>query len=105
MKLELGISYDNDPVEARRLIEEALAAEPLVLKTPTPRVWLKEYGDSSVNFLILYFIDMNSCTGWESKSSVLFAIWDRFEGAGIKIPYPHREIIVRSDKPGAFDKE
>ena len=105
MKLELGISYDNDPADARRLIEEALAADPLVLKTPTPRVWLKEYGDSSVNFLIFYFIDMNTCTGWESKSSVLFAIWDRFEGAGIKIPYPHREIIMRSEKPGASNKD
>jgi potassium-dependent mechanosensitive channel len=97
LKLEVGISYDNDPAEASRIMAEALADDPLVLESPLPRVWLKDYGESSVNFMIHYFIDMNKCTIWESKSKVLFAIWDRFKAADIQIPYPHREIIIRGD--------
>jgi potassium-dependent mechanosensitive channel len=95
MKLEVGISYQNDPGAACKIIEEVLADDPKVLESPLPRVWLKEYGESSVNLLIHYFIDMRKCVTWESKSQVLFAIWERFKAAGIEIPYPHREVTIR----------
>jgi potassium efflux system protein len=97
MKLEVGISYENDPGEACKIIEEVLADDPKVLESPLPRVWLKEYGESSVNILIHYFIDMRKCITWESKSAVLFGIWERFRKAGIQIPYPHREVTIRGE--------
>jgi potassium efflux system protein len=71
----------------------------MVLENPPPRVWLKEYADSSVNFRIHYFIDVRKHLSWASKSAVLFSIWDRFKEAGIQIPYPQREIYIRECPP------
>jgi potassium efflux system protein len=105
MKLEVGISYENDPGAACKIIEEVLADDPKILESPLPRVWLKEYGESSVNLLIHYFIDMRKCLTWESKSQVLFAIWERFKAAGIEIPYPHREVTIRGGFAPVSDRK
>jgi potassium-dependent mechanosensitive channel len=99
IRLEVGISYDNDPHQAQKLIARVLEDDPMVLGAPPPRVWLKEYADSAVNFRIHYFIDVRKHLSWASKSAVLFAIWDRFKAAGIQIPYPQREIYIRQGPP------
>jgi potassium efflux system protein len=99
IRLEVGISYDNDPHEAQKLIARVLEEDPMVLGTPPPRVWLKEYADSAVNFRIHYFIDVRKHLSWASKSAVLFAVWDRFKAAGIQIPYPQREILIKECPP------
>ena len=99
IRLEVGISYENDPYEACDLMARVLEEDAMVLDDPPPRVWFKEYADSSVNFRIHYFIDVRKHLIWASKSAILFRIWDRFKDAGIQIPYPQQEVYIRERTP------
>jgi potassium efflux system protein len=95
-KLSIGVSYDADPREAKRAIEQVFKRNPAVLNLPEPRVWLSEFGDSSVNLHVQYFIDVRRYNRLEVKSQVLFAIWDALKEADIGIPYPQRDVYIKA---------
>jgi potassium-dependent mechanosensitive channel len=95
-KVLIGVSYDADPRLAKQVIEQALKRNPAVLGLPEPRVWLSEFGDSSVNFHVQYFTDVRRYNRLELKSQVLFGIWDALKDAGIVIPYPQRDVHIKA---------
>ena len=66
-----------------------------VLDIPEPRVWLREFADSSVNFQVQYFSDVKRYNRLEVRSQILFGIWDALKQAGIHIPFPQRDIHVK----------
>jgi len=69
-----------------------------VLKTPAPSVWLTEYGDSSVNFMIHCWItDPEEGVG-NIRSDVLKTLWWLFQENGIEIPFPQRDINFRNNE-------
>ncbi len=90
--LIFGIGYDDDADLARKILEEVVAAHPLVLKEPAPVVRLNELGDSSVNFI---------CRPWAKTADYWTVYWDvtqqvkqRFDAASISIPFPQRDVHV-----------
>lgn len=95
----IGISYRADPHLAQKVIEEAVVMHPEVSLDPPPRVWLLEFGASSVNFRVHYYIDVKAFSRLEVKSRVLFAIWDALKEAGIEIPFPQQDIYIK-ELPG-----
>jgi small conductance mechanosensitive channel len=93
--LVFGIGYNDDEEQAARILEEVVAAHPLVLKEPEPVIRLNELADSSVNFI---------CRPWTKTADYWTVYWDitrqvkeRFDEAGISIPFPQREVHVRSE--------
>ena len=62
--------------------------------------WNQGSADSAVNFRLQYFVDMSRDSLFKTRAEVLMAIWDCFKAAGISIPYPQRDLYVRS-WPGA----
>jgi potassium efflux system protein len=94
-KLTLGVSYDNDPYQAKQVIEQVLKAHPAVLKNPAPAVWLSDLGSSSVNFHVQYYFDLKQHNGLEVKSQILFNLWDRLKAAGIRIPYSQQDLYIK----------
>jgi potassium efflux system protein len=102
-KLVVGVSYDADPRQARQIIERALKHNPAVLDPPEPRVWLSEFGDSSVQFHVQYFMDVRRYNRLEVKSQVLLGIWDALKEADIVIPYPQRDVYIKAF-PGAPER-
>jgi small-conductance mechanosensitive channel len=54
------------------------------------------FGDSSLDFLLRFWIrdPQNGLTN--IRGQVLLALWDIFKDNGIKIPYPHREIVMKT---------
>jgi potassium efflux system protein len=98
--LHVGVSYACDPHQAQQVIEEAVSMQPEVLLDPAPRVQLNDFGDSSVDLRVLYYIDVTQSSRMGVKSKVMFAIWDALKEAQIEIPFPQRDIHIRELPPG-----
>lgn len=98
--LVIGISYDSDPHTAKTIIERAVREHEAVLEEPASSVLLWEFADSSINFRVYYFVDIGQHSGLKTRDQILFTIWDRFKDAGIRIPYPQRDLYIKA-WPGA----
>jgi small-conductance mechanosensitive channel len=96
LKIPFGISYDAEPRKAIALALEAAAEVKRVLDDPKPVCLLKGFGDSSVDLELRIWINdpMNGVSN--VKNECLLGIWDRLHEQGIGIPYPQRDIHVRS---------
>ncbi|GMM93246.1 mechanosensitive ion channel family protein [Qipengyuania sp. MTN3-11] len=98
MQVPVGISYDADMKRAEELMLQAARASDRVLATPPPTVWMTEYGDNSVNFTIHCWIQDPEEGVGNVRSEVLKALWWLFKDEGIEIPYPQRDLHLRSSE-------
>jgi small-conductance mechanosensitive channel len=94
--LAVGVSYDSDPEEVRRILLEVAEKEPLVSKHNPPEVRFVEFADSSLNFKLLIWIDVGLTPILKVRSALNFAIFREFKKAGIEIPFPQRDVHIRS---------
>jgi hypothetical protein len=97
LDVKFGVSYASDPHVVRALAAEAVADIPRVLKTPEPSCHLVRFGESSLDFLLRFWI-RDPVEGLASvRSAVMLALWDVFKREGIEFPYPVRDLHM--DKP------
>ncbi len=94
--LSVGVSYDSDPQQVKRILLEVAAREPMVYIGEKPSVIFGEFAESSLNFDLVVCIDVRSYAERAVKSSLYFAIFEEFKKAGIEIPFPQREVHVRT---------
>lgn len=85
-----GIGYDDDIREAKRLIEEIMAADERILEDPAPALMVSELADSSVNLAVRPWV--NSADYWAVRSDMLENVKLRFDAEGISIPYPQTDV-------------
>jgi small-conductance mechanosensitive channel len=96
LDVPFGVSYDSDPHEVTRLaIEAAAALDRVDSVRHRPVCWLTGFGDSSLDFLLRFWIDDPQQGLTNIRGKVLLALWDTFKENDIKIPYPHREVIFK----------
>lgn len=95
LEIEFGVSYDADPHEVRKLAIAAAKDTERVAQVPEPVCHLAGFGDSSLDFLLRFWIQDPERGVANVRGLVLLALWDAFKDAGIGIPYPHREVILR----------
>ena len=79
----------------RQLLLEAAQKCPGVLSYPQPDVWFKGFGDSALEFELLFFIQ-NPSKQLPLKSDLYFSIFAIFEKHQIEIPFPQRDLNLRS---------
>jgi len=96
MKIPVSISYDNDPEQALALLAEAAKANPRVLADPPPTTRLMAFGDSGVDLELRVWIQDPEAGLGSVRSDINLAIWRAFKDAGIVIPYPQRDLHIRS---------
>jgi small-conductance mechanosensitive channel len=97
LDVPFGVSYDADPHEVTRLaIEAAKTVDRVDAALRQPVCWMTEFGDSSLNFLLRFWIRDPQKGLTNIRGKVLLALWDAFKENGIKIPYPHRELIMKT---------
>jgi small-conductance mechanosensitive channel len=94
--LPVGVSYSANPRDVERIIIEVAKKEQLVSDHEEPFVRFVEYGDSSINFELLVWIDVRSVPRRKVRSALYFAIFDEFKKTGIEIPFPQRDVHIRS---------
>jgi small-conductance mechanosensitive channel len=96
--VRIGVSYKSDIEKARELILEAAREHKMCSKEPAPNCFLREYADSSVNFLLYFWIDDVTMGRFEPQSDVMRAIWRKFKENDIEIPFPQRDVhIINND--------
>ncbi len=97
LDVPFGVAYSSDPHEVTRLaIEAAASVDRVDSKFNTPVCWMTEFGDSSINFLLRFWIDDPQQGLTNVRGKVLLALWDTFKANGIGIPFPHREVIMKT---------
>lgn len=86
----IGVSYDDNPAEAKRVIEGVLAEDERILKDPAPVVAVLALADSSVNLVVRPWV--NSADYWGVYFDVTEKVKAALERAGLSIPYPQRDV-------------
>lgn len=96
LRAPVGIAYDSDVRLAMKLCLEAAAMTPRVQKDPEPKVQLIGFGDNSVNLEIRIWVDDPEAGRANILSEVLLNVWDKFHEHGIEIPFPQRDLHLKS---------
>lgn len=92
MEVKFGTSYDSDPHAVRELAVEAAGKPDRVVDHPPPVCHLKEFGDSSLNFVLRFWIRDPAKGVTNVKGQVLLALWDSLKEHNIEIPYPQQVV-------------
>jgi len=90
--LVVGVDYGCDVREAKRILEDILASNPLILKDPEPVVALAELADSSVNFNVRPWVKTDDY--WGVRAEVLEQVKLTLDEKGIGIPFPQMDVHV-----------
>jgi small-conductance mechanosensitive channel len=96
LHVKVGVSYNADPYKVRDLLLHVADNHPRVLKYPQPNVLFVNFGESSMDFEIRLWIN-DPQEGVENvRSAMRFEIWKIFKEHGIEIPFPQRELHIKS---------
>ncbi|MFV1987332.1 MAG: mechanosensitive ion channel family protein [Gemmatimonadota bacterium] len=92
--LTFGVAYDTDLDEAERILTELVEQHEMVLSDPSPVIKVQELGDSAVDFVVRPWCRTDDY--WDVYWDVTRAVKEAFDAAGIGIPFPQREVHVRT---------
>ncbi len=87
-----GTAYSDDPHKVRALAREAAAGVARVLSTRPPVCHIVGFGDSSVDYILRFWIIDPTDGLTNIRGNVYLALWDAFQENGISIPFPQREV-------------
>ena len=90
----VGISYDSDPENAIQAIKEVLDAFQEITKEPPPQVGIQEFGDSSINIGLRYWIPTKIY--FKILYQVNLAVYKQLKAKDIEIPFPQRDVHIVS---------
>jgi len=99
IRVPVGVAYGSDLKLLQQLLLEAAAEHPKALRDPTPVVLFTEFGDSSLNFELGVWTQEMTATPIHFTSEMNFIIEQKLREYGIEIPFPQRDLHVRSDLP------
>jgi small-conductance mechanosensitive channel len=94
LEIEVGVAYGSDFEKVMKILKECAESHELVMSDPAPYVWFKGYGDSSVNFRLLFFYPQFE-GGLSLRSEIAKAIDKAFRENGITIPFPQRDLYIK----------
>ena len=92
VEILIGAAYGTDPNEVLKILGTVASENQVVLKNPPPKALFDTFGDSSLNFRLLFWVNFQN--GLQAKSDVSIAVYNRFEELGIKIPFPQHEVYL-----------
>lgn len=95
-RIPVGVSYNEDPEKIKMILLSVANDNPDVLKRPEPQVIFDGYGDSSLDFSLAVWTSSYIARPRILKSNLYFEIFKRFKVAGVEIPFPQRDIHIRS---------
>lgn len=96
ISVPVGVSYSSDPEAVRDLLVEAARGHPGVLEAPAPEALLAEFGDNSLNFDLRVWTREYATRVPVLRSELNYSIAKLFRQHGVEIPFPQRDIHIRS---------
>ncbi|MDH3266428.1 MAG: mechanosensitive ion channel [Gammaproteobacteria bacterium] len=106
VRIPFGVAYGSDKELVKQAALEAAAEVQYTLthtKGREPDVWLVEFGDSSLNFLLLVWVNRQGARRpTRTRSAYLWALESKLREHGIEIPFPQRDLNLRTGWPAAM---
>jgi len=99
-----GTAYADDPHVVRKLAVEAAQGVDRVLSYKAPVCHIVGFGDSSVDYILRFWIKDPTGGLTNIRGNVYLALWDAFKENGISIPFPQREVKVVEDSHLALSR-
>jgi small-conductance mechanosensitive channel len=97
LKVPIRVPHDSDLDQVLALMAEAARKPPRVLAVPPPNPLIMSFGESAIELELRFWIEDAQNGIHNVKSQVLYEIWRLFQQEGIKIPYPKRDLYMRSE--------
>jgi len=95
-RVPVGVAYGSDLEKVRQALLAVGRENPNALSDPAPSVFLKQFGESSIDLELVVWSKEMSHRPSRFKSDLNFAVERSFRTAGIEIPYPQRDLHMRS---------
>ena len=92
LDIHFGTSYTDDPHKVRQLAINAAKSVVRVLTLKAPVCHIVGFGDSSVDYVLRFWIEDPTGGLTNIRGNVFLALWDTFHENGISIPFPQREV-------------
>ena len=115
VRVPFNVAYGSDKELVQKAVLEAVAEVPYTvshMRGREPQVRLVEFGDSSLNFLLLVWVNRQGARRpGRTRGAYLWAMEDKFGEYGIEIPFPQRDLHMRSgwqpqiDAPSPAEEE
>jgi len=96
VETQFGVDYASDPHQVKQIGIDVASNAKRVCPDPKPVCHLVEFGDSSLNFVLRYWIEDAENGVTNTKGDVMLGLWDAFKEHGIEIPFPHRVLIDKT---------
>lgn len=97
LTLAIGVAYGSDVDLVMQILKQCADEHPKVMKTREPAILFMKFGESSLDFELRVFTDVEHRLTVQSE--LLQSIDKRFREAGIEIPFPQRDLHVRNAEP------
>lgn len=102
LKIEVQISYEDNPEKALEILVDCAHVSARVLQDPAPVARLIKFADSGMVLELRVWISDPEKGPMAVRSDICLAIWRAFKEAGITIPYPQRDLHVKSGLPDSL---
>ena len=97
ISVPVGVAYGSSVIEVEQALLTACQRCEFAVSEPAPSIRLVRYGDSAVEFQVLIWIIQPEFRA-KATDQINRAIGEEFEKRGIKMPFPQREVHIRTDK-------
>ena len=94
-----SVSYSDDLDHVQKVLEDLIAGDERFLTTPEPIVRVKQFSDSSIDFLVRAYVKTEEF--WETVWALNKAVKQRFDAEGITIPFPQRDVHMPAGQSDA----
>ena len=95
-RVPIGVAYGSDVKKVSEALIAAGRSNPHVLEDPAPSVFLTRFGESAIDFELVVWSAEMSHRPSRFKSDLNFSIEEKLREAGIEIPFPQRDVHIRS---------
>ena len=104
LDIYFGTAYDDDPHQVRKLAIDACRSVNRVLQDRAPVCHIVGFGDSSVDYILRFWIRDPTGGLTNIRGNVYLALWDIFKENNISIPFPQREVKMLPDSQLALHR-
>jgi len=92
LELKVGISYNHNPLEATKLLEETVLSLGIIGEDKKLLVGIDEFSDSAITIAIRLWTP--TVTLYATKYKAYAAIYSALDEANITIPFPQRDVHI-----------
>lgn len=98
LQVEVGVAYGSDVERVKDILMECANNEPKVIRKEQTSVLFKNFGDSALEFSVLFWVE-EPWLRQAISSSIRFEVDKSFRNAGIRVPFPQRDVHLIAQPP------